>query len=440
LNPFSYSFFLKIKWLAVIFFFFLPFAYALSIRIFFPLKISEIAIFFISLLYLLYRPKRVFRCLKEKLLCRLEVRVAAGLLGVVFLSTLYNTWQEYPYPLSYYETRIGYTADSWLKAGYVVVVMVVFLFSWQAFVAFPNQTIRIILTGGVLASLYAWYLFISSLFGLPVWLLPGMDLDPQTYPLGELELIRCGTFKEGNYMGFFLLITIILAVYRGRLRYAFFFFLTIATTLSVMALFTGALFLNLYFLRQFYRSGQVKKVCAMIAVQVVLLAVVASTESFYNLFTSRFVYTGQEKELERVYSVWDRINSLKVSARIGWNNPVLGVGLQNYGLHYDHFNQEEELRRTFKSIPNNVYAELFAELGVPGLILFLLFLLLLYRRSRQDSSGALQFGLLMVGIYFFAFPSFTFLQAWAFFGLLASLPNKSIVGVAPSKVSSSQTN
>jgi O-antigen ligase len=423
LKAVSACFPIALRGLTVVFFASLPFAYALSVRLFFPLKIAEMAIGLIFLTYLLSVRRPLFTCLKERLQRQPEVRVLGGLLFVVFVSTLVNSWPDYPYPLSYYETRIGYTADSWLKAGYAGLVCGAFLFSSQAFRLFPDKTSRSFLVGGVAASLYAWYLFLGSLLGVSVLLLPGMDPEPQTFPLGNIELIRCGTFKEGNYMGFFLLIASILAIYWGKKKYAFFFLFSILTTLSVMALVCAAFFLNLYLLRKLFRMGQLRKIVGLLALEAVLLVGVASTDSFYALFASRFIYTGEERSLEQVYSVWDRTNSVKISTRMGLENPILGVGPQNYGLHYDQYNQEQELTRAFKSIPNNVYGELFAEVGVPGLALFLLFLVLLHRKAKSDTSGALQAGLLSVALYFLAFPTFTFLQAWVFFGCIASLPD-----------------
>lgn len=413
----------EIRWLTAVFFFSLPFAYALSFRLIFPLKLAEIVICLIFLVYLLSVRAQLFAFLKERLQRQREVRVLGALLAVVFLSTLINSWPDYAYPLSYYETRFGYTADSWLKAGYAGLVTVVFLFSAQAFALFPEKACRYFLLGGVAASMFAWYLFLGSLLGVSVWLLPGMDLEPQTFPLGNQELIRCGTFKEGNYMGFFLLVAAILSIYWGKKRYAVFFFCSILTTLSVMALFCAVFFLNLYLLRRFYWLGQPKKIFGLLTLELVFLAGLARTDSFYSLYTSRFIYTGAERDLEQVYSVWDRTNSIKISTRMGFDNPLLGVGPQNYGLHYDQYNQEEELTRAFKSIPNNVYGELFAEVGIPGLVLFLWFLLLLHRKARIDSSGALQVGLLTVAVYFLAFPTFTLLQAWVFFGCIGALPD-----------------
>jgi O-antigen ligase len=110
---------------------------------------------------------------------------------------------------------------------------------------------------------------------------------------------------------------------------------------------------------------------------------------------------------------------------MGIDNPVFGIGLSNFALHYKYYN--EIYGSGFKNydskvIQNNVYAEIFSELGLIGLFLFGLFIYSLYLESKHDKSKVLTFGLLGCFFYFMAFPTFTILFMWVFFGLIHSLP------------------
>jgi O-antigen ligase len=115
----------------------------------------------------------------------------------------------------------------------------------------------------------------------------------------------------------------------------------------------------------------------------------------------------------------DRVNSLVTALKIGANNPIIGVGISNYARH-SHNYSEVPLKANFKGIANNIYAEIFAEVGVIGLFLFIYLLFLLYKKAQLDKSGIMKWGLLVTYIYFFAFPTFTILFIWVFFGLVNS--------------------
>ena len=71
-----------------------------------------------------------------------------------------------------------------------------------------------------------------------------------------------------------------------------------------------------------------------------------------------------------------------------------------------------------KLIPNNVYIELLSELGVLGLTLFASFLVALYRRAKAPGLTPLRLTLIATLFAFNAFPTYSVMFLWAFFGLI----------------------
>ncbi|MES2397294.1 MAG: O-antigen ligase family protein, partial [Bacteroidota bacterium] len=116
----------------------------------------------------------------------------------------------------------------------------------------------------------------------------------------------------------------------------------------------------------------------------------------------------------------DRLDLIKVAFLIGANNPILGVGISNYALHYKQYGYDKRFKRDFKVIPNNVYAEIFSETGVIGLFLFFYFLFLLLQQTSSDKTNVLKYGLIVSMVYLLAFPTYTVLFIWVFFGLITS--------------------
>lgn len=84
---------------------------------------------------------------------------------------------------------------------------------------------------------------------------------------------------------------------------------------------------------------------------------------YFNFFTliegtaleTRFIYA-QENETPRILHVWEAI-------RVGFDNPILGVGGGNYALVPRNFEQG--------LFSHNSFTEAFANYGIPGLLLFL---------------------------------------------------------------------
>jgi O-antigen ligase len=406
-------------------FLFLPFSQALTLSVGFPLKISEIMLF-ILIFFLIVSRKKIFslRTLDKPLFV---------LLIWSFFSVLVNLVWHYPYGLNFdYPSRAGTEIDSILKWFYFLLAVLIFTISSNVFRNNREKYITYFLYGAVAASVYGWYLFGMSLLGLGVVLLPGMDENPQTIGLAFGEVIRCGTFKEGNFMALFLFVSTVIALYGKRKWMALFFTLSIITTVSTIGMLTLGLFWLLYILNNSQTKKGLIRAILIVYFSLASFAVLLQNDDFNTMFVSKLNFTDSEIVDQGAYSKEDRKNTIINALYMGFDNPIFGIGLSNYALHYKHYNEiygNGFKNYDFKVIANNVYAEIFSEAGLVGLLLFGLFLHSLSLKSKQDESRILTFGLWGCFFYFMAFPTFTVLFIWIFFGLINSLSkDKYVIG------------
>ena len=402
-------------------FLFLPFNYALTINLGFPLKISEIAL----LLSIASIGITLVLSLRLPVWGMNNVAVRLIILFVFFatLSTIIHLEWNYPYPRKIFESRSSYKLDSLLKLFYLYLNVAAMLVAANAFRANPKRFSRLLFWGAILAALYTWYLAIASFYNYTPFLLPGMDEDPQKLRLSaDFSVIRCGTFKEGNYMGVFLLITGVIAFYFNKHKQGLFFLFSILPTMSTMAILAAGFFLICVLFKRYFRIRYILH----------LLFILGFMLSVFGLSllspTVRFIVVDKivaGKKSDASYSKLDRLNSVKVSKEITSENPLLGIGLSNYALHYDHYNTLATSPYTNKKpIPNNVFMEMLCETGIIGASLFFMFIVALYKITSKDTSRVLRYGLIALLLCFNAFPTFSVLFIWVFIGLIISLKDE----------------
>jgi hypothetical protein len=405
------------NFIIAIFFLFIPFTYALTVNLGFPLKISEVSLF-VLFSFILYSSRFKIYTLQQQAFLVISLFVL-----ITGISVLVNLLWVYPYQLNKFVSRFGYKFDSMMKYGYLLLAYFAFIVSTNAFSINQPKYIRFFIWGALLASFYSWYLFMTSLLGLPYILLPGMQGDIQVANLSFGTVIRCGTFKEGNFMGLFLLVAAIFSFYTHRTKTAYFFLTTILTTMSSMAMICGTIFLFLFYFNKFFTKRNLYKLFISAIVVTILFSVLLQNKDFNYLVTSKLFGNTSRITNTAEFSKADRINSIITAFKIGINNPVFGVGLSNYALHQKEYNVDARFfNENLKSIPNNIYLEIFCEIGLTGLLLFVYFLYLMYNLTAYDPSKIIKYGFLSTLVYFIAFPTFTILFIWVFWGLIVSLP------------------
>jgi len=277
----------------------------------------------------------------------------------------------------------------------------------------------------MVAAIYAWYLVFSSAFNLPYIKLFGMEENPQAI----MGIVRAGTFKEGNFFGLFLILSSAIAFFLNKSRIAWFLLLTILTTFSTISIISGAVFLLIYFKKFLLRYRNIKMFLIFLPILLIGLIFFFRSE-FYSVYIKQKLFTPLNTLTTSNFSKVDRYLTGTIAFNAGMDNPIVGVGPYNYGLHYDQYNNINEIvdkqsefsseyfkRKRKRAIPNNVYLEVWAEYGILGFLLFITFLINTLYVSIKSKNLIITAGLLAMYLSLNAFPSFIMLFVWVYLGI-----------------------
>jgi O-antigen ligase len=125
---------------------------------------------------------------------------------------------------------------------------------------------------------------------------------------------------------------------------------------------------------------------------------------------------------ENLISRLERVQLALTGLRMFWNHPLAGVGISQYGYYYDMYEALNfgglNIFHVDKLIANNVYVELLAELGVIGFTIFLAFLVTIWRNLYGQRALPLRLGFLAMLLVWNAFPSYSVMFLWAFWGVI----------------------
>ncbi|MEP3372655.1 MAG: O-antigen ligase family protein [Maribacter dokdonensis] len=412
----------KVSLLFGLFLLFLPFTQALTFNIFFPLKISEIILVFLVFVFM---QKMYNRNLINALL---ELKILYAFLFIATISFFINLKWNYPYPTKEIAFRLSRQADSALRLGYIYLNVFAFLIATYIFTK-CNGILKYWVYGALAASLYAWYIFFSSAIGIPYIKLIGMSDTPQTI----MGIVRSGTFKEGNFFGLFLILSSAVAFYINKNRIAWFLMLTIFSTFSTISIISGILFLFIYFKKFIFKLRNIKIFVLLLPLLCIGLFFFIRSD-LYTKYIEQKLFTPVNTITPSNFSKIDRYLTASIAFRAGIHNPILGVGPYNYGLHYDEYNNIDEIvdkqseftRQFFKrlgkrAIPNNVYLEVWAEYGILGFSLFSAFLLHTLFISIKNRNLIITAGLIAMYLSLNAFPSFIMLFLWVYLAIPYSI-------------------
>jgi hypothetical protein len=384
----------------------LPFTQALTINLRFPLKIYEVAL--ILLLGLSATELRV----RTAPGARREFTVLAVFVALVAVLVAYRQINPLGMTATGFSSRFGPVGDSLAKLMYILLAIYAFLmFAFEAYRDTEWFT-RTWLWGAIACSIYSWYLFAGSLIGVDLPLLP--QSSAQRIEVASRLFIRSGTFEEGNFLGLYLLLSVAVALLARRTQLAAYLSATVLTSFST----TSLLGLGLFWigLAVFGRGPTTRawsrrtKIALFLGLSLLPLLATGYLEA---------VVVGKLVGTEAV-SRLNRIDFAVEGLRMFREHPVAGVGLSQYGYNYNSFqyfvnSSEADLH---KLIPNNVYVELLSELGLVATVVFLLFMAMLFRRTRGPELAPLRWGLLALLLVWNAFPTYTLISIWAFFALI----------------------
>lgn len=398
-----------------VFLVFLPFTQALTINIFFPLKISEIAL---VILILFYVNKKT---LSKDTIWFFNNNLIISIVAIlVTLSFIVNISWNYPYPAKVIPFRISRVGDSFIRLCYFYLCLAAYFISFRLF----TKNIKILekwVLGAMIAAFYGWYLFLSSGLNLPYFKLPGMG-DPQI--LGGF--IRCSTFKEGNYFGLFLLLSASVAFYLKKMIQGWFLLFSVIVSMSTISIISVFLFVFFFYRKKLLRLSVLIKVVPVLIIAILLFM----QTDLYQRYVYEKLFDSTKTLTQSNFSKVDRVITGKVAFYSGIENPFFGVGPANYGLHYDYYNKYKKIvvnrneyfdhfaqRKNERAIPNNVYLEVLSEYGVIAVVLFMLFLFLILTKAYYLKEDAIVAGIFSIILSFNAFPSFIMLFIWVFLAI-----------------------
>jgi hypothetical protein len=284
------------------------------------------------------------------------------------------------------------------------------------------------LKGSLLAVVYGALLNIVLLLGLPPVVLLRWD-KVQFMNVGGLNIARTGPFEEGNYFGFYLLASTIIALFSARkfgdrfsrimVPILVFGVLITASPAALMGVVAVIFFAVI--------RGDVSaniKALAMGGAALVLLVLV-QTGLFQTLIFDKFslIFVGGVTDVTNV-SLIQRMNESYHAWLMFLDHPY-GVGMGNYGYFFggypDLYVWLVSDFASFKRIANNVYIEVLCE---HGLVVFGLFCYLLYFKARRllvAREYQVAMGLALMYVYFFAFPTFRLSLIWVFWAFVIYL-------------------
>ena len=277
---------------------------------------------------------------------------------------------------------------------------------------------------------------------LMCWWLNGMAaavaLHVLTYLITDDPLLqRAGTFNEGNLAGLYYLTSVFVGLeYRRTSRAGKgSMFLVLAVLGVLLSRSTaGIVLLSILFATRYTlaaRDGwsRTRRTLLMFIVLPVAGISISSAGLDFGISEKLFEQDVTANSFSRI----DRLESIAAAIRLFVESPVIGNGLQTYGFLSNDLLDGPLLAMydgSYRRIPNNIYAEIAAELGIVGLAIFGAFLASLLRRivrQRRDIDRNLLFGIIAILLYWNAYPTYSVVFVWAFFGLaMASLRVESI--------------
>lgn len=401
------------QWAALVVTATLPFTYALTIPVGFPLKIYEMVLVALGLMTVLDG----------------RLRVAPGTLRV--LAPMLWLWPWAAVGLAYrlalplgtfngagFTPRFGPEGDGITKLLYFAMAMYAFVVLTATAYEDSRRMARWWIAGAVLAAAYGWVLLVTSALGFPSPLLPGMS-TPQMINIAGREVYRAGTFEEGNFFGMYLLCSTAVAMW---LRWRW---IALALSVSVLITFSTA---NVIAMSLFWTvlvllragadrdpRGRLVALAFVVGAGLFAIALLLAT-GYLQEFVLRKLTT------EEFGSKLDRLDLTVAGLRMALDHPISGVGLSQYGYHYRSYQLTDFFAalRVRKSIQGNVYVELLSELGCVGLALALAFGRRIFAQAKLGGAGAaaLRAGLAGITLALATFPSFTVLFVWGFAALV----------------------
>ena len=392
----------------------LPLTYAMTVRVVFPLKIYELLLCLCAALIAWEG-----RVVLAPGMSRFAKPILWLLAWTAIVLTIRLAFPLDSFTTEGFDARIGPVGDAVIKIGYWLMALFAFALVATATYEDAQRVGRWWCVGAIVAAVYGWLLLLSSVFGLPAPLLPGM-LAPQIINIAGRELFRGGTFEEGNYFAMYLIASLAVALWLRWRGAAVFLAATVFITFSTANVVGLMLFGCIYSLgigaRDSDPRGKFYAAAIFLTIVTIVVAILIATGYVSEFFIAKF-------STEEFGSKLDRVDLTVAGLRMSADHPIMGVGLSHYGYNYRPYQLTDFFDRTrpVKPIANDPWVELLSETGIVGVAFALTFVRRVWRHASGFAGVPFRAGLAAIGLGLFTFPSITVLFIWAFCGLVVGV-------------------
>ncbi len=331
----------------------------------------------------------------------------------------------------------------WAHGRFLPVINTLFQYAYFAFdIGLMVLVLQVLSSGGLTKREFCrWWLYGTALavgyavamnlvlaLGLPPLLLLRWD-QIQFISVGGFQMARSGPFEEGNYLGWYLLASSVIATW-SVLRWDDRFFRLILPVILLGSLISASPVgllgvLGIFLVAAVHnRAPYWAKIVAVLGETAVIVTLFV-TGLFQTLVLDKFslLFSGGITDVTNV-SLVQRLNESYHAWKMFLAHPF-GVGLGNFGYFFGQYPDLYPWLNTdfagHRRIANNIYIEVLAEHGVVPALLFLYLLLAQGRRLWFARERLLTLGYVMTCGYFLAFPTYRMAMVWVFWGMLVYL-------------------
>lgn len=234
---------------------------------------------------------------------------------------------------------------------------------------------------------------------------------------------RNGPFKEGQHLGFVAGALLLVAIGRKKVLLSFGLLFCIyysQSTTAILGIF-AALFILIIFNLNF------ATIIGLLTAGAALIVGFIFNPAVREYFVYQLSKLGLASSDQGDTTISMDVRGIK--ADIGWDimldHPILGVGPGRYSIWFFDYPQTAQLPKYYfhsdhRAIAENIYAQVGAEVGLTGLILFIFFLLLLLVKAlaRKEILVATVCSFIIIGLT--TQSTLTFLPIWALLAYVAS--------------------
>jgi O-antigen ligase len=241
----------------------------------------------------------------------------------------------------------------------------VFIGTFSIFYEFYNEKYnKYFLASLIFVILYGIFSAFSYIFGYTEYLIPGTCAENN---LTEFGLLRCSTFGEGNYLGGYIALTVLIFS-----RSALFMWLCLLGALIAWSPIPFLIYIYTVVKIIIVKYGveSYKYKAAMI-----LFALIFAATYFWNYDAISEIFSNTSDRS----SLGERTEFIRAGFNMWIDHPLIGVGLGNYGDKLPEYTLlphlfERTIYEDSRFIANNNLIEFLAEQGIFGLLFYIFIL------------------------------------------------------------------